>query len=147
MAPANGPGQEFKVAQGPFDETQGQLSRDSKWLAFASDETGSWEIYVQEFPSGTNRRPVSQGRGRMPRWSANGRTIYYLTAAGDLVSVAFDPATVTSSTPQTRLSLKQRWRNQAFRYAVHDDAVLSMDFDEPAIQSRVMLNWAATLRN
>jgi Tol biopolymer transport system component len=145
-APADASAKEFKVAEGPFEETQGQLSGDSKWLAFASDETGSWEVYVQEFPSGANRRPVSQGGGRMPRWSPDSRTIYYLTAAGDLVTVSFDPSNATVSTPQARLSLKQRWRNQAFRYAVHDGAVLSMDFEEPAIQSRVMLNWTAALK-
>jgi eukaryotic-like serine/threonine-protein kinase len=61
-------------------ESQGQLSPDGRWLAYASDETGNQEIYVRPFPSGPGRWKVSAGRGsnREPRWRRDGKELYFL---------------------------------------------------------------------
>lgn len=62
--------------QGPFDRTTPALSPDGAWLAFASDESGRWEVYVRALPDG---RPiaVSGGGGERPVWSGDGRSIYF----------------------------------------------------------------------
>jgi Tol biopolymer transport system component len=64
-------------------ESQGQLSPDGRWLAYASDDTGKQEIYVRPFPSGPGRWKVSAGRGpsREPRWRHDGKELYFLEAA------------------------------------------------------------------
>jgi len=61
-------------------ESQGQLSPDGRWLAYASDETGKQEVYVRPFPSGSGRWKVSAGRGsnREPRWRRDGKELFFL---------------------------------------------------------------------
>jgi serine/threonine-protein kinase len=60
-------------------ESQAQFSPDGRWVAYTSDESGSDEVYVRPFPSGPGRTKVSSNAGREPRWSQDGREIYYLS--------------------------------------------------------------------
>lgn len=62
----------------PFDETSGALSPDGRLLAYQSDETGRWEIYLLKLDD-RQRVPVSSSGGREPRWSANGSSLVYRT--------------------------------------------------------------------
>ena len=55
----------------PFDETDGALSPDGRLLAYQSDESGRWEIYLLKLDD-RQRIPVSSSGGRDPMWSANG---------------------------------------------------------------------------
>jgi DNA-binding winged helix-turn-helix (wHTH) protein/Tol biopolymer transport system component len=64
---------------GPGNEIQAQVSPDGRWIAYASDESGSWQVYVQSFPNGGNKRAVSAGGGGKPQWRADGRELFYLT--------------------------------------------------------------------
>ena len=62
----------------------------ARWVAYESDESGRAEIDVQAYPSGANRVAVSTGGGVQPRWSGDGKELFYLT--GDaLVAVAVRP--------------------------------------------------------
>jgi Tol biopolymer transport system component len=58
-------------------ESQGQLSPDSGWLAYSSNETGAMEVYVRQFPSGEGFSRVSVNGGREPRWNKDGSELYY----------------------------------------------------------------------
>lgn len=62
----------------PFNESSPAVSPDGRWLAFCSDEEGEFEVMVQPFPEGGPRVQVSQGGGCHPRWSANGRELFYV---------------------------------------------------------------------
>ncbi len=62
-------------------ESQGQLSPDGRWLAYASDESGQSEIYVRPFPFGAGRWKISAGGGggiREPRWRRDGKELFFL---------------------------------------------------------------------
>jgi WD40 repeat protein len=61
-------------------ESQGQLSPDSRWLAYGSNESGQDEVYVRPFPSGPGRWKVSIGRGisREPRWARDGKELFFV---------------------------------------------------------------------
>ena len=77
-----------------FNEMSGQFSPGpdarSRRMAYASDESGRYEIYLQSYPSGANRIPVSTGGGVLPRWSRDGKELFYVT--GDaVVAVAMRP--------------------------------------------------------
>jgi Tol biopolymer transport system component len=61
----------------PYEEQQATLAPNGRWLAYTSDETGRDEIYVQPFPGGGAKVLVSRGGGTEPRWSPDGRTLYY----------------------------------------------------------------------
>jgi hypothetical protein len=61
-----------------FDEHQGVLSPDGRWMAFVSDETGASQVYVQSFPDGELRQQLSSQEGTEPQWRADGRELYFL---------------------------------------------------------------------
>ena len=72
----------------PFLEVQGRLSPDGRWLAYASNESGGFEVYVQPIPPDGRRYPVSIGGGSEPSWRGDGKELFYLTPDGMLMSVA-----------------------------------------------------------
>jgi eukaryotic-like serine/threonine-protein kinase len=63
---------------GDFAQLDPQVSPDGRWMAYQSDETGRFEIYVRPYPAvDTARWQISTGGGTSPRWSPDGRTVYY----------------------------------------------------------------------
>ena len=93
------------------DERAGQFSPDGKWVAFESNESSRYEIYVQAFPKPGARTVVSTDGGLQPRWSPDGRELYYVTPDARLMAVALrvrDEATIEAASPvplfQTRIS-------------------------------------------
>ena len=53
------------------------VSPDGRWLAYASGESNRYDIYVQRFPDGGARYPISSGGGTEPVWARNGRELFY----------------------------------------------------------------------
>jgi hypothetical protein len=51
------------------------MSPDGRWLAYESNESNRWEVYVRPFPAMGPRSPVSTGGGYAPLWSRDGRTL------------------------------------------------------------------------
>jgi serine/threonine-protein kinase len=70
----------------PFNEGAPAFSPDGRWIAYASLESGSPEIYVQSFPPGDGKWQVSAGTGVEPRWSRNGRELFFRTNEGLMVA-------------------------------------------------------------
>ncbi len=75
------------------NETNGQISSDGKWVAYATDESGAWEIYVSSFPGATGKWQVSRGGGTEPRWRADGGEIFYISTSGMLMAVPVNGGT------------------------------------------------------
>ncbi|PYT20602.1 MAG: hypothetical protein DMG57_41570 [Acidobacteria bacterium] len=69
------------------DEMHGNFSPDGKFVAYTSNESGRFEVYVETFPRSDRRWPVSTNGGYEPRWRADGREIYYLSADQKLMAV------------------------------------------------------------
>jgi Tol biopolymer transport system component len=65
----------------------GQFSPDAKWAAYASNESGKWEIYVTSFPEAHGKWQVSNGGGDQPRWRGDGKELFYLAADGKIMAV------------------------------------------------------------
>jgi hypothetical protein len=61
------------------DEMQGNFSPDGHFVAYASNESGKFEVYVETFPRSDRKWYVSTGGGYEPRWRVDGREIYYLS--------------------------------------------------------------------
>ena len=75
----------------PSQTYQIALSPDSRWLAWCSNESGVQnEVYVASFPDMRSKRLVSRGGGTEPRWSRNGRELFF-KSGGQLMSVAVPP--------------------------------------------------------
>jgi serine/threonine protein kinase/Tol biopolymer transport system component len=73
------------IVQTTANEAQGHLSPDQHWLAYISDESGRFEVYVRPFETSGNAIAVSTTGGSQPRWSRDGRELFYLTSDGDLM--------------------------------------------------------------
>jgi Tol biopolymer transport system component len=68
-------------------ESNGQISPDGKWVAYASNDSGNWEIYVTSFPAAAGKWQVSRGGGTEPRWRGDGKEIFYIGPNGMLMAV------------------------------------------------------------
>jgi serine/threonine protein kinase len=68
-------------------ETNGQISPDGKWVAYASNESGDWEIYVTTYPTAAGKWQISRGGGTEPRWRGDGKEIFYIGAGSTLTAV------------------------------------------------------------
>jgi Tol biopolymer transport system component len=86
--PLTGDRKPFEVVRGAFDKNEPQFSRDAKWLAYGSNESGAWEVYVISFPDRQQREKVSVGGGFQPRWSRDGNTLYYRALGGRVLAAA-----------------------------------------------------------
>ena len=70
-----------------FTELNPALSPDGRWLAYSSNESGTSEVYIRPFPNtGDGRWQVSNGGGSGPRWSLDGRELYFLDAGSRLIA-------------------------------------------------------------
>ena len=78
----------FTFLQTEFNEFQGQLSPDSRWMAYTSDESGQREVYVRSFPSGDLKSKISTTGGEQPRWRGDGNELFYAAADGKMTAVA-----------------------------------------------------------
>ena len=76
----------------PYREYNPAFSPDGTWLAYASDESGQFEVYARRYPSGADRIAVTQGGGLNPVWSRDGRKLFYITRGGGLFVVPFGAA-------------------------------------------------------
>jgi eukaryotic-like serine/threonine-protein kinase len=76
-------------------QTNGQISPDGKWLIYASNESGDWEIYATTFPTPTGKLQVSRGGGTEPRWRGDGKEIFYLAPGSMLTAVSVTEGTGT----------------------------------------------------
>jgi eukaryotic-like serine/threonine-protein kinase len=63
-----------------------QFSPDVKFVAYASSETGTWEVYVSPFPGFGSKWQVSRGGGEEPRWRRDGKELFYLAPDGRLMA-------------------------------------------------------------
>jgi len=78
---------------GPFNERNAELSPDGRWMAYQSDESGDFQIYVRPFPNVVegDQVQVSNAGGTHPLWARDGSELFYLQPSGagtELVSVA-----------------------------------------------------------
>ncbi|HYV17482.1 MAG TPA: protein kinase [Verrucomicrobiae bacterium] len=90
LLPLQGPKTPIPFANAPYEETDGQFSPDGRWIAFTSNQSGQEEIYVAPRPdpaaagrsgeASSGQWQVSSGGGSVPRWTGDGRTIYYRRA-------------------------------------------------------------------
>jgi hypothetical protein len=80
-------GEPKSVLQTEANESWASLSPDGRWLAYASDESSRYEVYVQSFPAGGGKRQVSTGGGNNPRWRRDGKELFYYSSDGKLMAV------------------------------------------------------------
>ena len=86
----------------PFNETQGVISPDGRWLAYTSNSSGRSEVYVRPFPDvGTSQSQVSVAGGSEPLWAHDGRELFYVAPNSSVMAVSVAKGNVwNAGTPQ-----------------------------------------------
>ena len=85
----------------PLNERQGMFSPDGKMVAYQSNESGRFEIYLRPFQGPGATLQISAGGGIMPRWNPNGRELFYLSKDGNMMAVTLSgsPGHLVASAP------------------------------------------------
>ena len=82
------------VSAGTFNAIGGRVSPDGRWIAYMSDESGRWEVYVRPFPStALAKRQVSVNGGLVPAWSHDGREIFFQSPTGHMMAAEVQAGT------------------------------------------------------
>jgi Tol biopolymer transport system component len=92
ILPMSGDRKPIPLLHTPFNESEGRISPNGRWIAYVSDESGTQEVYVQRFPSLGDKRIVSIGGGVEPMWRRDGKELFYLSPDYSIVSVPFEPS-------------------------------------------------------
>jgi Tol biopolymer transport system component len=87
ILPMMGDRKPMPFLQTPFSENAAQFSPDGKWVAYWSNESGIQQIYVQPFPQASDKVQISVDGGSLPRWSDNGKELFFASSDGTLMVV------------------------------------------------------------
>jgi len=101
--PTEGDRRPLAIAATPANEDQGQFSPDGHWIAYISNESGQSEVYVIPFPPGPTggRWMVSGDGGVQPRWSRDGKELFYISPDWTMMAVPVSTSPVFhAGTPQ-----------------------------------------------
>jgi len=128
--------------------SQGQLSPDGHWLAYTSDESGVIEVYVVPFGGGQGKWQVSTISGGMPRWSKDGKELYYIDGSYNIFAVPVKDAdgALQFGAPETLVST---WSAPQVFYDVAPDGkkILLLRVAQQVSQSvTVVTNFTAQLK-
>ncbi|HZQ54923.1 MAG TPA: protein kinase [Bryobacteraceae bacterium] len=136
-----------------FNEVQGALSPKGQWMAYSSDETGRFEVYVQSFPGGGNKWQVSVDGGSDPQWRLDGRELFYASPNHKLMSVDVRPGSrFEADVPKELFEISVPDPVAPFpnNYVVTSDGqrflVNTVARDAVSAPISVVLNWTEELR-
>jgi Tol biopolymer transport system component len=82
-----------RLLQSPANEVCGEISPDGRWLAYVSDESGGWQVYIDAFPEGGRKEAVSIHGGAEPHWTRTGTELFFLGTDRTLMVVDVVPGT------------------------------------------------------
>jgi hypothetical protein len=131
----------------------GQFSPDGKWVAYASNETGKWQIYVTSFPDARGKWQVSTSGGEQPRWRGDGKELFYIGLDGKMmVALVTTGANFDASTPGALFQAGVRpaiSSNDTFDYDVSRDGqrflIITQAKTGESQPISVIVNWNAKL--
>jgi Tol biopolymer transport system component len=155
--PMFGERKEYLLLESAFDEYQVQISPDGRWLAYSTDETGDYEIYVQSFSPdgklGADKKRVSNAGGRFPVWRRDGSELFFTTADGTLMSIAVKTggADFQFATPKPLFKTRMMmWFGNFYEYDVSPDGqrflIGTLIGDTKMAPPTVILNWIAEMK-
>jgi eukaryotic-like serine/threonine-protein kinase len=139
-------------------ELNGEISPDGRWIAYQSDESGRFEVYVRPFPEvDTARRQVSTGGGTRPVWARSGRELFYYLAPDTIMAVPVRGGPdLALGTPQT--AVKGRHAPAVYptrhydvsadgqRFLLLKDAPAPEGQKAPSPEIHLVLNWFEELK-
>ncbi len=149
VLPLTGDQKPYAYLETTFTEGLSRISPDVHWLAYTSDESGKFEVYVSTFPKGGSKWQISNGGGLNPIWSKDGKQLYYRGADNHLMVV---PLTFSGSSVQPGAPRQLFLFNTVFGWGQYDVArdgrvlVHSLGEEKFAAPISFVENWTATVR-
>lgn len=149
VLPLFGDRKPFPVVQSNAGEPH--FSFDAKWLAYDSDESGTWQTYVTSFPVADQKRQISTSGGNQPRWRQDGKELYYLDPDGKLMAVDITAgAKIDSGIPRELFDTELNVSRTIDQYDVTADGqrflVLKPVSETTPTPITVVVNWTAGLK-
>ncbi len=136
----------FPVLQTPVAEGNPQFSPDGHWLAYQSEESGRLEVYVTQFPPAEGRWQVSTTGGAFPRWSPEGKELYYVdTNKFELTAVAIDTKSGFQASEPVALFAMEPYLGGPFDVAPDGRFLVNVPESLSSNPLTVVLNWPAEL--
>jgi Tol biopolymer transport system component len=153
LLPTTGDRKPVPFAPTQFNETEGRISPDGRFIAYASDETGRFEVYVQPVPPSGAKWQISTTGGRQPRWRRDGKELFYLGADRSLMAVTITVgATLQAGVPARLFETRTLSISPAFPSLYQPTAdgrrflITSLFEEEGQRPVSVVLNWQAGLQ-
>jgi dipeptidyl aminopeptidase/acylaminoacyl peptidase len=115
-------GKSIQVTNTPSIESQGQFSPDGRWVAYTSDESRRNEIWIQSLPAAGGKWQISATGGTQPRWSRDGKELFFVSEDGRLIAIAVKAgSTLEFGPPQPLFQLPFPNVSAGFAYAAAGD--------------------------
>ena len=136
------------LLQGPFDETQPRISPDGRWLAYASNESGAYQVYVRTFPDKGGKWQISTSGGDHPVWSPNGRELFLRSSDGRIMVTAFRTSGDSFIADQPRVWSEQKIADNTMAFDIAPDGkrIIAMT-PEATAETRWAENHVTLLEN
>ncbi len=155
--PLFGDRKEYLISNSPFNEQTPAFSPDGRWLAYTSDETGNYEIYVQSFSAdgklGADKQRVSTNGGTYPVWRRDGSELFFVAPDGQMMSSAVKTGGTEFQFGAPKPLFKTRmlaWITNFHEYDVSPDGqrflIGTLIGETKAAPPTVILNWSAILK-
>ena len=155
--PMFGERHEYQLLNSPFEETSPQFSPNGHWLAYASEESGNSEIYVQAFSAegkvSADKKRISTTGGAMPVWRRDGSELFFVAADGQMMSSAVKTGGPEFEFAAPKPLFKTRmmaWALGFHEYDVSPDGqrflIGTLIGDTKAAAPTMILNWTAALK-
>jgi serine/threonine-protein kinase len=132
-----------------FNETAGVFSPDARWIAYQSDESSRYEIYVRPFPELGSKKQISVEGGTEPVWAPGGRELFYRNGAKMMVVAIKTYPQLKFTKPKLLFEGVYATNRITANYDItHDGTRFLMIKEEKAVltQINVVLNWAEELK-
>jgi serine/threonine-protein kinase len=143
-------GRPESILKTSFNEIGAMFSPDGRWIAYVSDESGQYEVYVREYETGM-KQPISVGGGTEPVWSPNGRELYYRNKEWMMaVNIETEPRFVAG---KPRMMFEAPYAESAAAYPNFDITpdgnrfiMIQNTLESAATRVVVVLNWLEELK-
>jgi serine/threonine protein kinase/Tol biopolymer transport system component len=148
LLPLGEEGKTAKFIATPAEKLHGNFSPDGRLVAYTSNESGKFEVYVETFPRSDRKWPVSTSGGYEPRWRADGREIYYLSEDRKLMAVSVGAGrSFGIPKPLFQTSVPAGVTANRMHYVPGRDGqrfLVNVALDREASPITVVVNWTAT---
>jgi Tol biopolymer transport system component len=153
IVPLTGERKPQPFLQTKFNEMQARFSPDSRWIAYQSEESGRYEVYVQPFPGPGGKWQISTNGGTTPVWAENGRELFYMSSGNFMSASVTAQPTFSASTPRIVADyppfLMGRLSNGVYDVSADGQQILFVRANVengPPDEVRVVLNWTEELK-